>query len=57
MNRAQRLDEDGLLQVRLAVSVLQLAVPLLLRHVVMGQNLMGHSLLLVLEPNKEKDSS
>lgn len=36
VNGAERFEEDGLLCVRLAVSVLQLAVPLLLRRVVIG---------------------
>lgn len=48
--------EDGLLQVWLTVSVFELAVALLLPHMIMGQNFMGNSLLLILEPTKETDS-
>lgn len=52
---AERFEEDDLLQVWLAVSLPELAVPLLLRHVVTGQNLMGYPLLLILEPIAEAD--
>lgn len=55
VDRAQRLKEEGLLQV-CAVPVLQPAVLLLLLHVVLGQNFVGHSLLLILGPIKEMDS-
>lgn len=55
VDRAQRFKEEGLLQVW-AVPVLQPAVLLLLLHVVLGQDFMGDSLLLVLGPSKEKDS-
>lgn len=55
VDRAEGFKKEGLLQVW-AVSVLQLAVPLLLQSKVMGQDLVGHSLLLWLEPIKEVDS-
>lgn len=55
VDRAERFEKEGLL-IFWAVSVLQLAIPLLLHREVMGQDLMGHSLLLWLEPIKEVDS-
>lgn len=44
---AERLKEDRLLWV--AMSVAKLAVLLILRHVALGQNVMSHCLILVLE--------
>lgn len=51
-NSTRRFEGDGLF-VCLTVLVPELAVTLLLSKVVLGQNLMGHSFFLILEPIKE----